>query len=268
MEHIFENLVRCPQCRSAFCTMDESGEKSLACPKCRASYAVTSGVADLIPDLRFRRSLAQALMESPSMASIYDGKRWRRSTWQGRVLGIQFDQEAEVVMQAAQVEESSTVLDLACASGIYTRLFSKAARQGRVVGLDLSMPMLQCGARKNQDEHIENVVYMRGTAMELPFADAFFDVVNCCGALHLFPDPIKALENISRVIKPTGRFTLGTFQKGKGLLHRLRIKSGKPMGVNSFTSASLKEVLGSLGFAKLSIHHEAASWMILSGEKS
>jgi SAM-dependent methyltransferase len=259
--------VRCPRCKSCFCTLHESDSPSFYCPGCRARYPVYGGIVDLIPDLRFERSLAQASMEWPALVSIYESKLWRRSTWQGLVLGLPFEREAEVIMQAVQPDKASTLLDLACGSGIYTRRLAQAATLGRVVGLDLSVPMLQWAARRDREDGIENVAYLRATALQLPFADACFDRINCSGALHLFPSAAQALGEMQRVLKPGGRLAIGTFRKRRGWLGRLRTRSGRSLGVNAFTPEGMEKRLVRLGVTNVRIHADARWWMIVSGEK-
>jgi SAM-dependent methyltransferase len=267
MENIWENLVRCPQCKGAFGAIDESAAGSLSCPKCQAIYPIHDRILDLVPDLRFKRSLAQALMESPTIVKIYEGNRWRRSNWQQGALGIKFEQESAIIMQAADVKETSTVLDLACGTGIYTRPFALVARRGRVVGMDISMPMLEWASRKAAEEGVDNVVFLRARVPELPFDDAFFDCVNCCGALHLFPNADKAIKQIVRILKPGGRFTAGTIRRNTGFWGRFRSKSALAGGVNSFTPEGMKETLESLGISNVVIHYDAPRWMILGGVK-
>jgi ubiquinone/menaquinone biosynthesis C-methylase UbiE len=42
----------------------------------------------------------------------------------------------------------------------------------------------------------------------LPFRSASFDAVSCFGALHLFEHPLRALDEIARVLAPGGRVAL------------------------------------------------------------
>ena len=49
---------------------------------------------------------------------------------------------------------------------------------------------------------MEQVAYVRGDAQDLPFRDQSFDAVCCFAALHLFADPMKALDSITRVLTP------------------------------------------------------------------
>jgi SAM-dependent methyltransferase len=261
-----ENLVRCPKCKSAFCA--RSDEHSFSCTKCAATYPVSGGVVDLIPELKLERSRAQALMEWPPMVKIYEGRLWRRSFWQGDLLlGISFDREEAIILREAKIEEGSTVLDLACASGIFARTFARIAKQGRVVGLDLSLPMVELATRKAADHGLENLTYLRGTAQELPFEAATFDVVNCCGALHLFPDVSQALQEIGRVLKPGGRFTTATFRRRKGVAGAAHTAGLESIGVNSHTPDGLKHALSEVGLGDVRVHHDSARWMILSSAK-
>src|SRR5512145_454646 len=247
METTLEHLVWCPNCKTDYLSTGDSTKEVLCCPKCHAQFPVSDGVADLIPELKLERGRAQALMESPTMAKIYAGKLWRRSFWQGALLGIQFEREAALIIESAQVRPASKVLDLACASGIYTRVFAEAAPEGRVVGLDLSMPMLKVAAGIEKQVGKGNITYLRGTAQALPFTDSAFDCVNCCGALHLFPNPHAALAEISRVTKSGGRFTVATFRRTEGRLGTASRKTAESIGVNMFTPEGLLRSLAAVG---------------------
>ncbi len=267
MEHIAENLLRCPSCKNGFCILEGSEIRSCVCPECEATYPVTDGVVDLVPDLVFQRTAAQMFMESPAIVSIYESRFWRRSIFASIAMGISFDNEAKIIAKAAGVEDADSVLDLACGPGIYTRPFARAIASGRIVGLDLSMPMLRWGAKKLKEEKLDNVVYVRGNALDLPFENNSFDAVNCCGALHLFPDTGKALDQISRVLAPGGRFTAAVFRSGKGSIGKLRRAYWQKMGVNSYTPEGLSTLLSKKRLNSAVCHHSKGVWLIMSARK-
>jgi ubiquinone/menaquinone biosynthesis C-methylase UbiE len=54
------------------------------------------------------------------------------------------------------------------------------------------------------------VLFIRATAFSMPFADASFSYVNCCGALHLFDRPDAALKEIGRILTPGGHLCVQT----------------------------------------------------------
>jgi ubiquinone/menaquinone biosynthesis C-methylase UbiE len=53
-----------------------------------------------------------------------------------------------------------------------------------------------------------NVAYVRGDACALPFHDEAFDAICCFAALYLIDEPMKAVEEIVRVLAPGGRLAL------------------------------------------------------------
>jgi len=64
--------------------------------------------------------------------------------------------------------------------------------------------MLLRAQRVTKREQIKNVLFVRATAFSMPFADAAFQYINCCGALHLFDRPEAALREIARILDPGG----------------------------------------------------------------
>jgi SAM-dependent methyltransferase len=80
------------------------------------------------------------------------------------------------------------------------------AQGGRAYGLDLSFRQLQHSRRIDQDTGV-SVPSVLGTATELPFADASFDVVfSSFGALQFVSDIADAVREAARVLRPGGRF--------------------------------------------------------------
>src|SRR5208337_3212248 len=72
--------------------------------------------------------------------------------------------------------------------------------------------MLAHARRLTAEERLANLFFVRGDAQRLPFPAACFDLVNCCGALHLFPEPARALAEVSRVLRLHGRFAATPFR--------------------------------------------------------
>ena len=50
-----------------------------------------------------------------------------------------------------------------------------------------------------------NVAYLRGDAADLPFRDRTFDAVCCFATLYLVAEPMRALDEIARVLAPGGK---------------------------------------------------------------
>jgi len=111
---------------------------------------------------------------------------------------------AEDLMQVAGLRFGERVLDVACGTGVVTRL---AARQvsaaGTVAGLDVNPDML-AAARAATPPDLK-IAWHQAGAEDMPLPDASFDVVLCQMGLQFIPDRPAALREVRRVLAPGGR---------------------------------------------------------------
>jgi ubiquinone/menaquinone biosynthesis C-methylase UbiE len=96
-------------------------------------------------------------------------------------------------------------LEVAIGSGL--NLPSYSPRVTRATGVDLSSEMLR-KARERAEALGLPIDLRQADAEALPFDDASFDTVAIALALCTIPDPEKALRELSRVCRPTGRIVL------------------------------------------------------------
>lgn len=80
-----------------------------------------------------------------------------------------------------------------------------ASRGARVIGIDFSQKQLR-HARSNIERRGARFPLVCGDAEQLPFAEASFDVVFCDHGATSFTDPHRAVPEVSRVLRPGGRF--------------------------------------------------------------
>mgnify|MGYP002633164510 CR=1 FL=1 len=144
--------------------------------------------------------LAQRVMEWPFAVQRYERIVRPGLTWLGS--GLSPRAEHTWLERAFAPLPTGPVLDLACGTGSYTRWMAKRVDPGRVVGLDISAPMLATARRL-----APGLAFQEGSAQALPFQDNTLAAVNCFGGLHLFPDPVGALREVQRCLQPGGRLT-------------------------------------------------------------
>lgn len=263
-----DDVIRCPACRSGVLPLAGAGETSVRCGSCSTSHAVRDGVVDLIPTFYAPRSIGQVAMEWPPLVRIYEGRFWRRSAVMHGLLGLPFERERELVLRGLGLSGAEVVLDLACGPGLYTREIAREVPDGQVIGLDLSFPMLAYASRRAREEGLGNVRWVRGTAMDLPFADDRLDAVSCCAALHLFPDPLQALREILRVLRPGGRFAVAMIRRAESARGELTGRVSRTIGVAPLTEAGIQTRLLEAGFTDVTCHHARRLYMIWSARKA
>lgn len=96
-----------------------------------------------------------------------------------------------------------SVLDVGCGVGSLTVDLAARVAPGRVVGVDVSAEVLAV-ARAAADQAGVTVELLPAEAGALPFADASFDVVHAHQVLQHLPDPVGALREMLRVVRPDG----------------------------------------------------------------
>ena len=104
---------------------------------------------------------------------------------------------------AAELPPASRVLEVAPGPGYLSIELAKLGDY-QITGLDISQTFVEI-ARKNAATANINVDFQLGDAAHMPFADNSFDFLVCCAAFKNFTQPLEALREMWRVLKPTGK---------------------------------------------------------------
>ena len=104
------------------------------------------------------------------------------------------------------VVKAKTVLELATGTGLIAKSIVNAA--ARIEATDASVEMIAEAKRDNQSAKLYFSVQ---DMFRLPYADESFEVVIVSNALHIVPQPEKALAEIHRVLKDDGVLIAPTF---------------------------------------------------------
>jgi ubiquinone/menaquinone biosynthesis C-methylase UbiE len=108
---------------------------------------------------------------------------------------------------AGQIDEllprGGDILEVAPGPGF---LSIELARRGRhrITGLDISRTFVEI-ARKNAEAARVSVDFRHGNASTMPFADSSFDFVVCRAAFKNFSEPVNAIAEMHRVLRPGGK---------------------------------------------------------------
>jgi ubiquinone/menaquinone biosynthesis C-methylase UbiE len=104
---------------------------------------------------------------------------------------------------AGELSPGSTVLEVAPGPGYFA---IELARLGDycITGLDISETFVAI-ARKNAAEARVAVDFQQGNVAAMPFSDSSFDFLLCRAAFKNFSEPVRALQEMYRVLKPGGQ---------------------------------------------------------------
>ena len=154
-------------------------------------------------------------------------------------------------------DENTEVLDICCGTGY----ISNSISADRVVGIDLSLPMLRVNQR-NQEQSIGDTYLINGDIRSLPIKNAQFDEVYFTLAAHEFPNLPDELRELKRVMKPGGRLVIYDLYNPRNPFLRLFLNTFfyyvvEQRVMHTYTLEGWEMLLDEIGFRKdrLEVHY-------------
>ena len=96
------------------------------------------------------------------------------------------------------------VLDLGCGPGSITLGFAQAVAPGEAVGVDLQPSQVAQAQALSVAWRVTNAHFEVADVYSPPFPDGFFDAVFAHAVLMHLREPVRALEEVRRVLRPGG----------------------------------------------------------------
>lgn len=116
------------------------------------------------------------------------------------------------VLAACDLHPGQSVIETAAGSGLATFPAARAvAPGGKVLATDLSAEMVTRGAVAAAAHGLANIRFERMNCEALGLPDATFDRALCALGLMYVPDPLVALKELHRVLKPGGRVAVAVW---------------------------------------------------------
>ncbi len=194
-------LLCCPLCKGNLESNTSKGpdgriEERLVCPSCLNNYQSSDGYHDFLDDdgLVFR-SRREKLVRSV-YAKVYTPVTDFMFLFCGGAKNAR-----DQVMSRLQLRDGVSVLETGMGYGENFLWLSRHAANLNLYGVDIQKEMMVNCARNLLRWKISAEI-VRANAQALPFRDGIFDVVFHLGAINLFDDKKKAIEEMIRVAKP------------------------------------------------------------------
>lgn len=183
-----------PLLRCVHCCGDLQPDKSdgLRCVSCQAVFPIRDQVLDVgRPGEGSNRVVAD----------FYDGPRWQRTKfWEWLFFVFQGGERRarRQVMQHAPPLSGTRLLIVAVGAG---NELKSIPTDCTVAGIDISMVQLRDCRRRYSDRNLRLIL---GEAEKLPYRDGAFDHALSVGGFNYFTNPLGALREMARVVKPGG----------------------------------------------------------------
>ncbi len=112
--------------------------------------------------------------------------------------------------RSAHLRPGERVVDIGSGAGLDSLIAAKmVGPSGRVIGVDMTPAMLETARKSASLAGAGHVEFREGLAESLPVPESWADVVISNGVLNLLPDKLAALQEMARVLEPTGRLQIG-----------------------------------------------------------
>ncbi|HEY6214525.1 MAG TPA: methyltransferase domain-containing protein [Vicinamibacterales bacterium] len=197
-----EHLV-CPRCRCGLALVEtdvvdgrvRSGR--LECAACAVAYPIRGFIPRFVDDegnysgnfgFQWNRH-ARTQFDSYSGAPISERRFFESTGWPRQMTG-------ELLLEAGS------------GSGRFTIV--AASTQAFVVSFDYSSAV---DANYRNNGHLSNVLIVQASIFEMPFRAAYFSRVLCIGVLQHTPDPARAFQCLSAVVRPKGSLAIDAYQR-------------------------------------------------------
>jgi len=133
----------------------------------------------------------------------------RAGRWIGSLMSLINRQPNLLAIEALQVSQSSSVLELGIGSGWAVERLARLAAHGRIWGIDQSADMLTAASRRiGAAAQRERISLARARFGSLPFPSASFDRVLAVNVAYFFDSDGRDLREARRVLRPGGRMVI------------------------------------------------------------
>ena len=155
----------------------------------------------------------------------------------------------EFMKDTLDVQDTDHLLEIGFGSGKLIEQFAMLAKNGRVVGIDISDVMVARAKKVNQQYISKGVVEIqKASVANIPYESDSFDKVCSANTIYFWPNPEDNITEIYRVLRAGGKIVLGF--RTKEQLQKLAFSRH---GFQLYTKEDLADFLSSAGFRDVNI---------------
>lgn len=194
-------IICCPTCKETISVSDHSGETGykpdgMNCSVCNKQYSTAEGFIDFLG----KKGLTHSSDREKIIRSIYAKIYTPATNFMFLFCGGVNNARREVLSRL-EIRDNDLILETGMGAGENLLWISKMAKNLTIYAIDIQKQMMEHCRRNLKKWNLKAEIY-RADAEELPFRDEKFDVVFHLGAINLFANKRKAIDEMIRVAKP------------------------------------------------------------------
>ncbi len=134
------------------------------------------------------------------------------ATWYAKITRKDLAEFERLAQELAKdLPAKARVLEIAPGPGYLSIALAKLG-SFKITGLDISQSFVEMASQKARQEGVA-ARFIHGSASDIPLEDGLFDLIVCRAAFKNFSEPLKALNEMHRVLKPGGRAVIIDLRK-------------------------------------------------------
>ena len=181
------------------------------------------------------------------------------------------------LLQLANIKDGDKIIDIACGTGLVSFPAAElAGEKGFVLANDISDKMVEAGTAIAKERDLSNISFQRMDAEELTVEDDSYNIALCALGLMYFPDPLKAMKEMYRSLKPGGHAVVAVWGQRKKcgwaevfeIVDRRVASEVCPMFFNLGNEGTLQKYMSAGGFKNISVERISSSLNYSSGDEA
>jgi len=210
-------ILCCPSCKDALYPLKSSkneGESpdGFECLACSKKYVNSEGYLDFMGDKELTHSSRREKFIRSVYAKVYTPATNLMFLFCGGVKNARRE-----VLSRLEIKDNSLILETGMGAGENLLWISKMAQNLTFYAIDIQKQMMRNCMRNLYRWQLQAGVY-RADAEELPFRNEKFDIVFHLGAINLFSNKKKAIDEMIRVAKPGTKIVIADETEKAGRL--------------------------------------------------
>jgi SAM-dependent methyltransferase len=193
--------------------------------------------------------------------------------WFGRfflwIMNLSHSSLTDWGLRRVQIEGNFTILDVGCGGGRTIQKLAALATKGKVYGVDYADGSV-AGSRAKNAQLIQagRVEIKQGSVSQLPFPDNQFDLVTAVETQYYWPDLVKDMQEILRVLKPGGTLLVIAESYKKGAYNAIQRPVMKLLKSSNLGLDDHRQLFTAAGYTDVQVFEERTrGWFCGTGQK-